>query len=181
MSMRIMSIVLLGALLCVPRAAASQAAGPGPAPTLASQVEIRRTTFGVPHIKAQNLRAGAYALAYVQLEYHGARVAMGLLRARGEMARWFGHDSIEGDFAARRDYETAVARYPDLSAETREVYEGFAIGVNRYGAVRARRVEEGGVAGWRHRRHHDPALSTGHRALSTVAAAKQTRWRAGPL
>jgi acyl-homoserine-lactone acylase len=107
----------------------------GPAPQLASQVEIRRTTFGVPHIKAENLRAGAYALAYVQLEDHGARVAMGLLRARGEMARWSGPEGIENDFAARRDYETAIARYPDLSRDTREVYEGFAIGVNRYIAL----------------------------------------------
>ena len=135
MSLRFTSATLLGAFLFLPRAAATQAAGNGLPPTLASEVEIRRTTFGVPHIRAQNLRAGAYALAYVQLEDHGARVAIGLLRARGEMARWFGHDSIDGDFAARRDYETAVARYPDLSAEVREVYEGFAIGVNRYVAL----------------------------------------------
>lgn len=102
---------------------------------LASQVEIRRTTFGVPHIAAQNQRAGAYALAYVQLEDHGARVAWGLLRARGEMALWFGRDSIENDFAARRAYVVAVEKYAELSSDTRDIYEGFAAGVNRYIAL----------------------------------------------
>ncbi|HET6681888.1 MAG TPA: penicillin acylase family protein [Gemmatimonadaceae bacterium] len=99
---------------------------------LARQVEIIRTTHGVPHIQAENLRAAAYALAWVQLEDHGPRVAMGLLRARGEMARWFGHDSIDGDFSAQRAHAIAVERYPLLERDTRDVYEGFAAGANRY-------------------------------------------------
>ena len=105
---------------------------PNAAPDLARRVEVRRTAFGVPHIKAEDLRAAAYALAYVQLEDHGARVAVGLVRARGEMGRWFGRDSIESDFLAQRDYAVAVERYPQLDRHTRDVYEGFAAGVNRY-------------------------------------------------
>jgi acyl-homoserine-lactone acylase len=99
---------------------------------LARQVEIRRTAFGVPHIKAENLKAFGYALAYVQLEDHGPRVAFGLFRGRGEMGRWFGRDSMESDFFAKREYAIAVQRYPDLEQATRDVYEGFAEGVNRY-------------------------------------------------
>ena len=99
---------------------------------LSQQVEIRRTAYGVPHIQAQNLKAAAYALAYVQLEDHGPRVALGLLRGRGELARWFGRDSIESDFVAQRAYAIAVERYPDLDQATRDVYEGFAAGANRY-------------------------------------------------
>ena len=76
--------------------------------------------------------AANYALAYVQLEDYGARVAMGLLRARGEMGRWFGRDSMEGDFGAQREYALAVQNYPRLEQATRDVYEGFAAGVNRY-------------------------------------------------
>jgi acyl-homoserine-lactone acylase len=101
-------------------------------PDLARRVEIRRTTYGVPHIRAEDLRAAAYALAYVQLEDHGARVAVGLVRARGEMGRWFGRDSMESDFIARQSYAVAVERYPQLDQSTRDVYEGFAAGVNRY-------------------------------------------------
>lgn len=99
---------------------------------LSRQVEVRRTAFDVPHIKADNIEAAAYALAYVQLEDHGPRVAIGLLRGRGELARWFGRDSIESDFVAQRAYTIAVARYADLDQDTRDVYEGFATGANRY-------------------------------------------------
>ncbi len=105
---------------------------PASTPDYASHVEIRRTTNGVPHIKADNLGAAEYALAYVQLEDYGARVALDLLRSRGEMGRWFGRDSMERDFSARLAYERAVETYKFVSADTREVYEGFAAGVNRY-------------------------------------------------
>jgi acyl-homoserine-lactone acylase len=110
-------------------------ATPDTAPDLARRVEVRRTAFGVPHVRAADLQAAAYGLAYVQLEDHGPRVAIGLLRARGELARWFGRDSIESDFLAQRAYAIAVARYPELGPETRDVYEGFAAGVNRYVAL----------------------------------------------
>ena len=99
---------------------------------LASRVEIRRTQFGVPHIMARDLRAGYYALGWVQLEDHGARVAMGLVRSRGEMGKWFGRDSMESDFLAQRLRRLAIEKYATLDADTREAYEGFAAGVNRY-------------------------------------------------
>ena len=98
-------------------------------------VEIRRTTHGVPHIRADNLGAAEFGLAYVQSEDYGARVPLDLLRSRGEMGRWFGRDSIERDFGARLAYEKALESYAMISAETREVYEGFAAGVNRYVAL----------------------------------------------
>ena len=79
---------------------------------LSQQVEILRTAYGVPHIRAQNVRAAGYGLGWVMIEDYGPRIALGLLRGRGEMARWFGHDSIEGDFLAQRQYKTAVEHYP---------------------------------------------------------------------
>src|SRR5687767_4517272 len=99
---------------------------------LSTRVEIRRTAYGVPHIKAQDLRAAYYALAWVQLEDHGPRVAMGILRARGEMGKWFGRDSMESDFLAQRQRAVAIEKYALLDQETRDAYEGFAAGVNRY-------------------------------------------------
>src|SRR6185437_3831571 len=72
------------------------------------------------------------ALAYVQLEDYGARVAYSLVHARGEMGRWFGPDSMEGDFQAHLAHEAAVRHYAALDRETRDVYEGFAAGANRY-------------------------------------------------
>jgi acyl-homoserine-lactone acylase len=99
---------------------------------LAAQVEVRRTTHGVPHIEAENLEAMAYALAYVQCEDYGDRVPLSLLGASGRMGRWFGRDSMDGDFNARLAYQRAVEAYPLLDQDLRDVYEGFAIGVNRY-------------------------------------------------
>jgi acyl-homoserine-lactone acylase len=69
------------------------------------------------------------------MEDHGARVAVGLVRARGEMGRWFGRDSMAGDFLAQRARAVAVERYAQLDQATRDVYEGFAEGVNRYVAL----------------------------------------------
>ena len=99
---------------------------------LSSRVEIRRTAYGVPHIKAQDLKAAYYALAWVQLEDHGPRTAIGILRARGEMGKWFGRDSMDSDFIAQRQRAVAVEKYALLDQETRDAYEGFAAGVNRY-------------------------------------------------
>jgi acyl-homoserine-lactone acylase len=117
---------LIGALVYSPAPAFAQT------PDYIAHVEVRRTAHGVPHIKADNLGAAEYALAYVQSEDYGARVPLDLLRARGEMGRWFGRDSMERDFSARLAYNRAVETYPFIDRDTREVYEGFAAGANRY-------------------------------------------------
>ncbi len=138
-----MRSVLIAAVVAAAVARNAPAQGPNDVPELARRVEVRRTAFGVPHIKAEDLRGATYALAYVQLEDHGPRVAIGLLRARGEMGRWFGRDSIEGDFSAKRDYALAVERYAQIDQATRDVYEGFAAGVNRYVALHSEEFPAG--------------------------------------
>lgn len=101
-------------------------------PELWRQVEIIRTAHGVPHIRAENLRAAGYALAWLQLEDYGPRTAMNILKAAGRMGMVFGRDSMEQDFAARRARSRAVARYPQLEPNTRDIYDGFALGLDRY-------------------------------------------------
>lgn len=101
-------------------------------PALVSQVEVRRTEYDVPHITAENLAALGFGLAYCQLEDYGERVAMGLIRARGELGLHFGPDSIESDFFFRRRYRRALETYHLLSQDARDLYEGFAAGVNWY-------------------------------------------------
>jgi acyl-homoserine-lactone acylase len=99
---------------------------------LAQQVVVRRTAHGVPHIDAQSFAALGFGEAYVQSEDYGARVAFSVLRSRGELALWFGRDSIEQDFANRPAYERATRVYGAVDQATRELYEGFAAGLNRY-------------------------------------------------
>src|SRR2546421_12876807 len=62
------------------------------------QVEILRTAHGVPHIRAENLRAAGDALAWLQSEDYGPRTALNVLRARRQRARIAGRGYLESDF-----------------------------------------------------------------------------------
>lgn len=104
-------------------------------PELWRQVEIVRTAQGVPHIRAENLRAAGYALAWLQLEDYGPRTAMQILREAGRMGLVFGRDSMEQDFAAQRARTRAIESYPRLEPNTRDIYDGFALGLDRYIAL----------------------------------------------
>jgi acyl-homoserine-lactone acylase len=96
------------------------------------QVEVIRTAHGVPHIRAQNLRAAGYALAWLQLEDYGTTTAMNVLGASGSAASVLGYERIDSDFAVSRAREQVAAKYPQLSKDVRDIYEGFAEGINRF-------------------------------------------------
>jgi acyl-homoserine-lactone acylase len=111
-------------------------ARPAAAPVeLWRQVEVIRTAHGVPHIRADNLRAAGYALAWIMSEDYGPRTGMRLLGARGELARFDGRARLDADFENRRARARAIATYHLLDPETRDIYDGFAAGVNRYIAL----------------------------------------------
>lgn len=100
---------------------------------IAARVEILRTEYGVPHIRASDLESLAFAMAFVQLEDYGQTALNSLISARGESA-WILADpertrSDAWDLLALR---RAIETYPLLSAETRAMLEGFAMGVNHY-------------------------------------------------
>ena len=107
---------------------------PAPAPPLElwRQVEIIRTAHGVPHIRAENLRAAGYALAWVMSEDYGPRTGMRLVGARGELSRFEGRARLDADFENVRARARAIATYHLLDQETRDIYDGFASGINRY-------------------------------------------------
>jgi acyl-homoserine-lactone acylase len=115
-----------------PRAASPPAA---PAADLWQQVEVIRTAHGVPHIRAENLRAAGYALAWVQCEDYGDRTPMRLVGARGWAARFRGPEAIDADVEALGARDRAIETYHLLDQDTRDVYDGFAAGVNRYVAL----------------------------------------------
>jgi acyl-homoserine-lactone acylase len=130
---------LLAALLLSPACAAPPPPASAPVaaaevalPELAHQVEIRRTVYGVPHIRAENLRAAAFALAYVQLEDHGEGIIRGIHSARGRLAEVEGYDRVESDVENRRRHARAVETFDRLQQDTRDVYEGFAAGMNHF-------------------------------------------------
>src|SRR5687768_13383294 len=94
--------------------------------------EIRRTEYGIPHILAANYHEMGKGLAYAMVEDYGTRVIMSMLRARGEMGLTFGRDSMATDFGAALDRLRVRETYHLLGQDTRDVYEGFAEGVNAY-------------------------------------------------
>jgi acyl-homoserine-lactone acylase len=102
---------------------------------LAKQVEIRRTEYGVPHIKADTLEAVAFGFGYCQAEDHLLNIMNSILRARGELAENFGgDDNVESDFR-NRQYQVrkrAIETYHRLDPDFRSMLEGFAGGINHY-------------------------------------------------
>jgi acyl-homoserine-lactone acylase len=96
------------------------------------RVEIRRTSFGVPHILADDLAALGYGLAWCHMEDYGPLVVERLTMARGELALHLGSAHIESDFWWRQRYEQAARAYPSLHRDARDLYEGYAAAVNRY-------------------------------------------------
>lgn len=116
-----------------PDTASVVAPGGSSAAELARDVIIRRTRYGVPHIRAESLRAMGFGLAWAMTEDYGERVPRELLEDRGTLSRHFGPDSLDGGtFRNRRAWHRALETYSRLSADTRAVLEGFAAGVNRY-------------------------------------------------
>jgi acyl-homoserine-lactone acylase len=103
---------------------------------LRDQVEITRTTRGIPHIRAENPAAAGFALGWVQMEDYGIRVVDLLLSARGETARHYGPGPNElrvvQDLRAKRTLRQAEAAFGTLPADLQGIYEGFALAVNRW-------------------------------------------------
>jgi len=96
------------------------------------EVEIIRTAHGVPHIRAENLRAGGYALGWLQVEDYGDVTPTRLWATRGQTARVNGRGSLDADFSTLRERARAIETFHLLQPETRDLYDGFAAGVNRY-------------------------------------------------
>jgi acyl-homoserine-lactone acylase len=123
-------------LVAVACALVAAAASTAPTtPELWREVEIVRTAHGVPHVRAETLRAAGYALGWLQCEDYGSVTPGRLWATRGQTARVTGRAGIEADFTALRERARAVETFHLLEPETRDFYDGFAAGVNRYVAL----------------------------------------------
>ncbi|HEY6360980.1 MAG TPA: penicillin acylase family protein, partial [Vicinamibacterales bacterium] len=102
---------------------------------LADRAEIRRDTFGVPHIVAEDEEAGGFAFGYAMAEDHAAEIGRRYLQARGEAARHFGPGEVDADLAIRRFDNRAAARRAlsdEIGRRFRRWLQGFAAGINAY-------------------------------------------------
>ena len=107
------------------------------------EANIRRTTGGVPHITADNLKSAAFGHGYAQAQDNICLLAEVIVKARSERARYFGPGpdtgigvglNIINDFSykAQEIYSGAEREYHSLSDESRALTQGFAEGYNRY-------------------------------------------------
>lgn len=101
---------------------------------LAKRVLIRRDTFGVPHILAEDDEAAAFGLGYANAEDHAAELGRRYLLARGDGARWFGRRVVENDFAMKRlgNLEGARLALAQSGEGYRRWMRGFVTGINTY-------------------------------------------------
>ena len=131
------------------------------------QVVIRRTAYGVPHIKGENFRAAAFGLAVAEMEDYGERVVLPLIRARGDLAKLEGEEAVESDVYFQMVYERTLATYHLLNQDTRDLQEGFAEGVNHYLKNHPDKFPQ--FKGWTFSGHDVAAIST---SIASVNGAR---------
>lgn len=86
---------------------------PGPAPEPAPvtmQAELRRTSFGVPHVKATDWQGLGYGIGYAQASDDLCTIADAMLTYRGERSRHFGA-------AALPPFDSTIGRQPNLDSD----------------------------------------------------------------
>lgn len=152
-----MTLLALGLSALAP---ALQARSAGEAEPLTSGVEIRRTTDGIPHLRAANWRGLGRGVGYVQAQDALCTLAEAFVTYEGRRAWFFGaearpaRDSTFGrpknldlDFFFRAFADEAMVERlrAEQPAELNELIEGFAAGYNRY-LAEARRPSTGALA-----------------------------------
>jgi len=136
----------------------ADSAGTAPPPLATASrisVDVARTTYGVPHVRAKDFRSLGYGLAYTYAQDNVCMFADTVLTVRGERSAFFGGEARApqrtGDeygaasgfmdlknedsdffFKGYLDIEQLRANYAAGAAEPRELIEGYVEGYNRY-------------------------------------------------
>lgn len=116
----------------------------------AYEATIRRTSDGVPHILADDLRGVFFGQGYASAQDHGCSLADQMLKIQGRRAAALGagenNANIDSDFAWLAIGIDRIARqdYGSVPADISEQFEAFAAGWNAQLAA----VGTGGMTGW---------------------------------
>jgi acyl-homoserine-lactone acylase len=100
----------------------------------AGQVLIVRDRWGVPHIYGRSMTALGFGAGYVQAEDHLDPMLKLFLLARGELSRVDGAPALAADVTERTmmHRELAVRNWNSTPHASRDYYQAFADGINRY-------------------------------------------------
>lgn len=105
--------------------------------------KIRRTDYGVPHIKADNLESLAFGIGYAFSEDNACMLLDIVARYNSRRSQYYGPDKVPGsgdsanlitDFSylALGIREQAEAGYAQLSDNTKAMLSGYSKGFNHY-------------------------------------------------
>ncbi|NMH58503.1 acylase [Alteromonas ponticola] len=105
--------------------------------------DIRWTTYGVPHVKADNLESMAYGVGYAFAKDNLCILADQIVKYNSERAKYFGPDLVLGSGGSEHlinDFgfltlgirELAEENLPRLSANSRAMFSGYTKGYNKY-------------------------------------------------
>ncbi|MGJ7548925.1 bifunctional acylase PvdQ [Pseudomonas alloputida] len=110
-------------------------------PSSDASAQIRRTSFGVPHIVAKDERGLGYGIGYAYAQDNLCLLANEVLTVNGERSRYFGaqgktleqRDNLASDlFFTWLNTPAAVSGFMQAQpAQVRELLEGYASGFNR--------------------------------------------------
>ena len=115
------------------------AQGPDDPLVLWQRAAVYRDEWGTPHVYAGDFRALGFAFGYAQAEDHLEAMLLAYRVANGRAAEVFGEYFAQSDEFALKMGHAMLARdaFPSLDPVTRDLCEGFAIGVNAWIVERA--------------------------------------------
>lgn len=103
--------------------------------------DIRRTSFGVPHIRADNERGLGYGIGYAYAQDNLCLLANEITTVNGERSRYFGPDQFTVEerenrvsdlfFTWLNTPQAVAAFWQAQTPEVRDLVEGYAAGYNR--------------------------------------------------
>ncbi|QTD30528.1 acylase [Pseudomonas fluorescens] len=108
--------------------------------------DIRRTGFGVPHIRAENERGLGFGIGYAYAQDNLCLLANEIVTVNGERSRYFGPEQLTVEERENRvsdvffqwlnTPQAVNAFWQAQPVEVRDLVEGYAAGYNRYLAER---------------------------------------------
>lgn len=105
--------------------------------------DIRWTTYGVPHVTADNLESMAYGVGFAFARDNLCVLADQIVKYNSERSKYFGPDQVPGSGDSAHlinDFgyltvgirELAEENLPRLSANARAMFQGYTAGYNKY-------------------------------------------------
>ncbi|AZV27018.1 acylase [Pseudomonas syringae] len=115
-------------------------------PSVQTGADIRRTGFGVPHIRAENERGLGFGIGYAYAQDNLCLLANEIVTVNGERSRYFGPEQLTVEERENRvsdvffqwlnTPQAVSAFWQAQPVEVRDLVEGYAAGYNRYLAER---------------------------------------------